>query len=135
LNNIDNLMNLLNRQFNRADKPILIGDWNNAALQIQFKSVTSSKSSLSWVRMMQPWETKHELWQYLQAKWRSKSTDASRICWRSRRDLLLLLLRLVAGAERSLYFDCVWACLDTPKNSKLYKVPHHIESYGTYMEH
>ena len=26
-------------------------------------------------------------------------------------------------------------CLDTPKNQKLYKIPHHIESYGTCMKH
>jgi len=26
-------------------------------------------------------------------------------------------------------------CLDTPKNLKLYKILHHIESCGTYMEH
>jgi len=24
-------------------------------------------------------------------------------------------------------------CLDTPKNPKLYNIPHHIESYGTCM--
>jgi hypothetical protein len=26
-------------------------------------------------------------------------------------------------------------CLDTPKNSKLYEILHHIESYGTCMKH
>ena len=53
-------MNRLNCQFNRADnelEPIFIRDLNNTALPRQFKSITSLKSSLTWVRMMQSWQT------------------------------------------------------------------------------